>query len=302
MSRLGVADQATVTDQVEGLIEINGRVVFRHPLVRSAAYRAATAKDRRAAHGALAAVTTARADVDRRAWHRAAASGAPDESVARALEESATQAQSRGGLAAAAAFLQRSVVLTQDMTRHADRALAAADASLQAGDLEAARHSLELAELDACSDGQRARSLALRGQLLMAVGRPKDAVPLLLDAARQLEPCRPRPRRTDLSRGLGCGGRGRGRTRPAVHLPGHRGAAGARGWTRPIHQPLRGYALLAHGSRSAGVEALHRVVPVVTGLSAEDLLRWGRLTAGLGPLSMWDGDLTVVRPSGDRSS
>ena len=114
-------------------MEFGGRVRFRHPLLRSASYRAASVADRQAVHGALAEATDPEAAPEHRAWHRAQAVAGPDEDVAAELERSAGRAQARGGLAAAAAFLARSVLLTADPARRADRTLAAAQAHLQAG-------------------------------------------------------------------------------------------------------------------------------------------------------------------------
>src|SRR5439155_8912902 len=115
-----------------GLAEFGTRVRFRHPLARSAIYRSASLSDRQQLHAALAEVTDPIADPDRRAWHRAQAASGPDEEVAAELERSAGRAQARGGLAAAAAFLERSVLLTAEPARHAGRALAAGQGRLQA--------------------------------------------------------------------------------------------------------------------------------------------------------------------------
>ena len=144
--RLGIPVQAAAPAVEAGLVEFGARVRFRHPLARSAAYRSAPFSDRQQLHAALAEVTDPAADPDRRAWHRAQAAAGPDEEVAAELERSAGRAQARGGLAAAAAFLERSVPLTADPARHAERALAAAQASMQAGAFGKALELLATAE------------------------------------------------------------------------------------------------------------------------------------------------------------
>ena len=131
--RLGIAVQEAGPAVEAGLVEFGAPVRFRHPLVRSATYRSASLSERQQVHAALAEVTDPQADPDRRAWHRAQAAAGPDEEVAAELEQSAGRAQARGGMAAAAAFLERSVLLTADPARHAERTLAAAQASMQAG-------------------------------------------------------------------------------------------------------------------------------------------------------------------------
>ena len=124
---------AAAPAQDDGLLKLGGRVEFAHPLVRSAAYRFAAAADRHRVHRALADAIVAETDPDRRAWHRARATLEPDEEVAAELERWAGRAQARGGIAAAAAFLQRSAELTVDPARRAERSLAAAQASFRAG-------------------------------------------------------------------------------------------------------------------------------------------------------------------------
>jgi DNA-binding CsgD family transcriptional regulator len=182
-------DIAAVDDAVDaGLLRIGGRIEFAHPLVRSAAYRSAATRDRRRVHHALADATDSETDPDRRAWHRAHATHGPSEAVAVELERSAGRAQARGGLAAAAAFLQRSVALTRDPALRAERALAAALANLHAGALERAIGLLETAEAGALDEFQRARADLLRGQIALVSSAGRDAPGLLLRAAKRLEP------------------------------------------------------------------------------------------------------------------
>lgn len=184
--QLGVVVSA-VDAETDGLLALGERVTFRHPLVRSAVYRTAPLEERRAAHRALAAATDSEFDPDRRAWHLAAAAAGPDEQVASELERSAGRAQTRGGAAAAAAFLERAVALTADPARRADRALAAAQASLQAGSFDAVLRLLATAETGPLDDVQRARVNLLRGNVAFALGAATDAPPPLLEAARRFE-------------------------------------------------------------------------------------------------------------------
>ena len=186
--RLGIVPAAAEEAEAQGLLAIGERVRFRHPLARSAAYRSAPPQERREVHLALAEATDRDADPDRRAWHLAAAAAGPDEQVAVELERSAGRAQARGGLAAAAAFLERAVALTHDRARRADRALAAAQASLQAGAFDAALGLLVTAGAGPLDEFQRARIDLLRAQIAFASSRGTEATPLLLAAARRLEP------------------------------------------------------------------------------------------------------------------
>src|SRR5215472_4397959 len=162
--RLGIGMDAAAPAEASGLLTIGERVIFRHPLVRSAAYRAASPEDRRAAHRALAGATDPQADPDRRAWHRAQAAAGPDEDIASELERSANRAQARGGCAAAAAR-----------------------AKYQAGAFDAALGLLAAAEAGPLDELQHARSDLLRGQIAFASTRGSDAPALLLKAARRFE-------------------------------------------------------------------------------------------------------------------
>jgi DNA-binding CsgD family transcriptional regulator len=185
---LGIRIQAATPALEAGLVEFGTRVRFRHPLLRSASYRMASVADRQAVHSALAEATDAEAAPDRRAWHRAMAAAGPDEEVAAELERSAGRAQARGGLAAAAAFLERSVLLTADPARRAERTLAAAQANLQAGAFGAAVELVADAEAGSLDEMQSARADLLRGEIVFASGMGSDAPPLLLKAAKRLEP------------------------------------------------------------------------------------------------------------------
>jgi DNA-binding CsgD family transcriptional regulator/tetratricopeptide (TPR) repeat protein len=185
--RLGVAVSAAADAEEDGLLRIGDHVTFRHPLVRSAVYGGASLEQRRAAHLALAEATDPRVDPDRRAWHLAAGAPGPDEKVAMELEQSATRARDRGGLAAAAAFLQRSVALTADVDRRVERALAASAANLYAGAFDEALSMLSIAEAGSPDELQRARVELLRGEIAFSSNTGSDAPPLLLKAARRLE-------------------------------------------------------------------------------------------------------------------
>ncbi|ART71678.1 LuxR family transcriptional regulator [Mycobacterium dioxanotrophicus] len=186
--RLGIPADALAPAERDGLIEFAGRVLFNHPLVRSAAYRCADLAERRAIHAVLAEVTDPAVDPDRRAWHSAYATTGPDDTVAADLEAAAERAQQRGGVAAAAAFLQRATALTRDPVRRGARALAAARAKCDAAAPAEAEDLLGIAELGPLTDLDRARATRLRARLLLSRGHLQGpAVHELLDAARQLE-------------------------------------------------------------------------------------------------------------------
>jgi DNA-binding CsgD family transcriptional regulator len=185
---LGIDAEAAVPATAAGLLELGARVRFRHPLVRSAVYRAASLEERQIAHRALADATDPEVDPDRRAWHRAHATPGFDEDVAAELERSAGRAQARGGFAAAGAFLQRATELTPEPARRARRALAAAQARHQAGAPDVALGLLATAQAGPLDELQRARADLLGAQIAFVVSRGRDAPPLLLEAAQLLEP------------------------------------------------------------------------------------------------------------------
>jgi DNA-binding CsgD family transcriptional regulator len=187
-ARLGIGAEAAAPATEAGLVEFGTRVRFRHPLVRSVVYGTALPQERQEAHAAVAEVTDPQNDPDRHAWHRAHAARGPDEDVAAELERSAGRAQARGGIAAEAAFRERATMLTLDPARRTERALAAASAKVRASAFDAAGDLLSIAVAGPLSDFQQARIDLIEGELAFLTNRGTEAPPLLLRAARRLEP------------------------------------------------------------------------------------------------------------------
>ena len=187
-ARLGVNVDAAAPAAEAGLVDVGGELRFHHPQVRSVVYRAASPADRRDAHRALAEATDPDIDQDRRVWHQAHATAEPDDAVAEELERSSARAQTRGGLAAAAAFLEEAARLTRNPADRGRRTLAAAQTRQQAGSADAALSLVAVAEATPLDPLQRARARLLRAELASDLRRGNDAPRLLLDAARQLEP------------------------------------------------------------------------------------------------------------------
>jgi DNA-binding CsgD family transcriptional regulator len=292
--RLGIGAEAVAPAADAGLLTIGERVMFRHPLVRSAVYRAASPADRRAAHQALADATDPQADPDHRAWHRAQATPGPVEEVAAELERSAGRAQARGGLAAAAAFLERAAALTLDPARRAERALAAAQATYQAGASDATLRLLATAEAGPLDELQRARADLLHGQIAFSSSRGSDAPPLLLKAARQFEPLDPRLARetyldalaaAQFAGRLALGGGMREIAEAARAAPPPPGPA------RGPDLLLDGLALLTCEGYPAGAPVLQQAVSAFRGTDAsrKEELRWLGL-ANRAAQIVWDYD------------
>jgi DNA-binding CsgD family transcriptional regulator len=261
---LSIPAEAVGPAQSDGLLELGAQVAFRHSLLRSAVYRAAPAEERQSAHRALAAATDAENDPDRRAWHRAHATLAPDEDVADELERSAGRAQARGGLAAAAAFLARAAALTPDPGRRARRTLYAARAKLLAGAPHEALTLLATAAAGPLGDFDRAMLQRLHGQIALDLRRGGDAVPLLVDAARQLEPLDPaRARETYLEalRAASVTGRLGDGARAAAEAA--RQAPPPPGVPRAIDLLLEGLAVRFTDGYAASAPALKRALAAV---------------------------------------
>jgi len=290
--RLGIPVRAAAPAVDAGLVEFDARVRFRHPLLRAASYRAASVADRRVVHGALAGATDPQAAPERRAWHRAQAAAGPDEEIAAELERSAGRAQARGGLAAAAAFLERAVLLTADPARRVERTLAAAQAQLQAGAFGPALELVADAEAGPLDELQQARAALLRGQIAFASGGGSDAPALLVKAARQLEPLDAAlARQTYLDAWLAA--MFAGRFAGAGDL--HEVSRAARSAPPPAHAPspsdllLDGLAVLVTEGRAEAAPLLRRAARVFAEeeISTDERLRWGFL-AVVAAIMVWD--------------
>ncbi len=295
--KLAIGPDAAGPAEEAELLRLGAAVRFRHPLVRSAIYRAATPAERRAVHGALAEATDPDADPDRRAWHRAHAAEGFDEDVALELERSAGRALDRGGLAAAAAFLERAASLTPGRERRAARELAAAEAKLQAGAFGESRSLLAAAEAGPLDERGRGRAQLLLGRLAFAVQRGSEAPPLLLAAAKRLEPIDlALARETYLDAflaavfadNLSAGGDAR-EVAEAVRAAPRPPDRGGRG--RILDLLLDGLALLVIEGQQAASAPLQQALAAFLGedLTREEALRWMLLASHAGVV-IWDSD------------
>ncbi|HEY5260533.1 MAG TPA: ATP-binding protein, partial [Solirubrobacteraceae bacterium] len=291
-AQFGVEPDAAVAAAGPGLIDIGRRVRFRHPLVRSAAVRSASASDRREVHAVLANVTDPDLDPDRRAWHRAQAAVGPDEEVAAELERSANRAQARGGLAAGAAFLERSSELTPDPARRAERTLAAAQAHHHAGAPRHTRALLAAARTGPLNQLQLAHADLLGAQMAFAARRDNKPPSLLLAAARRLEPLDSALARDTyldaFSAALIFGRLSHAMVEVATAA---RAAPPASTPPRASDLMLDGLALLVTEGYAAGAPLLKRALTTFRGqdTSTEEGLRWLWL-AGRMAWTVWDYD------------
>jgi DNA-binding CsgD family transcriptional regulator len=292
--RLGIGPEAADAAAAAGLLVIGERVMFRHPLVRSAVYGSAATEDRQAVHLALAEATDQEADPDRRAWHLGTAAAGPSEPVAAALEQSASRAQARGGLAAAAAFLHRSVVLSGDPKQRMRRALAAAQTSLHAGNYEGALELLALTEASTPDELQIAHVELLRGQIAFASSMGTTAPPLLLKAAKRLERLAPELARETYLDAFGAAFFA-GRLASAGSLAEvSRAALSAPRSTRQVRPSdllLDGLTTLVVEGRAAAAPLLRRVIDTFANEASpvQENFRWGWLTT-TPPNVLWDMD------------
>ena len=291
--RLRIPESAAHVVESENLLVLGPRVVFRHPLVRSAVYGAATPQERREVHRALADATDPDVDPDRRAWHRAHAASKPDEDVAAELEDSAARAQARGGFAAAAAFLDRATALTPEQPRRSGRALAAAQAKLQAGALDDALRLVATAEAGVLNELEQARAVLLRGQISFLATRSGTAAPLLLDAAERLRELDPDLARDTYLEALtaaiyagplaGPGGDPRDVADAASGAPRARDQSGP-------DMLLDGFAALFSGNYAVAVPILREAQKAIEAVnSPTEQLRW-MWAATVTTLHLWDDE------------
>jgi DNA-binding CsgD family transcriptional regulator len=292
--QLGLDESAAAPIEAEGLLDFGARLVFSHPLVRSAIYRAASAEDRREAHRALAVATDAAIDPDRHAWHRAQATARPDEDVAAELELSAGRASARGGVAAAAAFMERSAELSVDPASRARRALVAAEDKRQVGALDAALALATIAEQGPLDDFQLAQLDVLRAQISFASDRGSDAPLLMIKAAQRLEPhdaSRARETYLDaITAALFAGRLAQGSGARDV-------ATAALAALRPVGSPrasdllLDGLARLILDGPTSGTPVLKQALDAFRGqrVATDERLRWSWL-AGRAAAFIWDYD------------
>ncbi len=312
--RLGIEPGAAAAAEAPGLVELRDRVRFRHPLVRSAVYRAGTPAGRREVHRVLADVTDPGVDPDRRAWHRARAAVGRDEETAADLQRCAGRAFSNGGLAAAAAFLARAAALTPDPVRRTGRCLDAAQAKVHAGSFDDAAELLASAGEGPLGDAERTRLDLLRAEVAFAADRGNGSLPLLLPAARRLEPLDAQLARDTyldaLSAALSAGRLAAG--------PGVRQVAEAVREVPPPATPRKGDALLSAlavlftDGHAAAAPLLHRAVRafVTEDLTLDEALR-GAWLAATSAAALWDDGswnaltrrhLEIVRDAGALSA
>jgi DNA-binding CsgD family transcriptional regulator/tetratricopeptide (TPR) repeat protein len=287
--RLGIPVQAMAPAVAAGLVEFGTGVRFRDPLARSAAYRSAAVADRQRVHAALAEVTDPVADPDRRAWHKALAAAGPDEEVAGELERSAGRAQARGGLAAAAAFLERSVLLTADPARQAGRVLRAAQAHARAGAFGKALELLATAEAGPLDERDRGQVDLLRGHVALASGSSRDAAVLLVHAAGRLQPCDSGLAREAYLSAWGAASLAAEHLKDGDALPAICRAVQALppGTPCPRDLVLEGLAQLVTEGHAAAAVTLRRAAAALTGITLEDVLRWGWVAAAAS-VAVWD--------------
>ena len=292
--QLGIEPQAATPAIADSVFEIGTRVRFRHPCMRAAAYRSASQQERHALHAALAEATDPQLDPDRRAWHRAQATPAPDESVAEELERSAGRALARGGIAAAAAFLEHAATLTPDRAGRARRLLAAARGQRDAGALDAALELLVAVEAGPVDALQAAEIEQLRGEIAFDQRRVGEAARLLVSAARRFDTLDARLARTTHLKALGAG-MWAGPDRLRVAAEAARAAPTAPGEPEAVDLLVDAFAIRVTEGYTAAEPTLRRALDAVLALEVNtDIGRWlwltGARAGAVAAVELWDAD------------
>jgi DNA-binding CsgD family transcriptional regulator len=300
---LDIADSAVAEAQNAGLLEVSDQVRFRHPLVRSAVYRGATPTERRTVHHALAVAMDRDQDPDRRAWHQARAATDPDEAVAAELEAAADRAVARGGLAAAAAFIEASAALTPEPGRRARRMLRSAQAKAAVGAFTDALTLSARAQVGPLDEADGARVELLHAQISATSQRGNQGLRLLLSAAHRLEGIDATLARETYLDALAAA-MFAGRLAPGSDT-GMRQVAQAMREVRLPAEPaksdrlLQGIAVLFTDGYAAAAPALHQVVRAFgrEELTLDEAVRFAWLAACVAA-DLWDDvnwDLTTAR-------
>jgi DNA-binding CsgD family transcriptional regulator/tetratricopeptide (TPR) repeat protein len=293
-AQLGIGPNAAPAAVDAGLLEIDPQVRFRHPCMRAAAYRSASPEERHELHAALAQAIDPQLDPDRRAWHLAQATPGPDEPVADELERSAGRALARGGIAAAAAFLETAAMLTPEPARRARRLLAAARATRDAGALDAALALLVAVEAGPVDALQAAEVELLRGEIAFDQRRVGEAAHLLVSAARRLDSLDPALARTTHLKALGAamwaGPGGLSAAAAAAHA-----APPGPDPPRPVDLLVDAFATRVTEGYAAAAPALRRALDAALALEvAGDVGRWlwltGSRAGAVAALELWDAD------------
>jgi hypothetical protein len=291
-ARLGISASAAPPLEEAALVVFGDHVRFRHPLVRSAVYQSASARERREVHASLAEATDAGVDPDRRAWHRALAALGPHEEVAEDLERSAARAHARGGPAAAAAFLEHSASLTVDPERRAHRSVAAAGAHLEAGARTASERLIAAAEAGPLDEYGRTNAELVRARSAMAWGETRDAVSLYVHAAKRLEPIDAGRARDIYLFALGAASSASSQA-PGASLRetarAARAAPAPPGPPRPHDLLLDGLARVTTDGWASAVPALRKAVGAImeAPLQAEEGIFWFSISTAAAAL-LWD--------------
>jgi DNA-binding CsgD family transcriptional regulator len=301
-SSIGLEIGALAAAEQAGLVTLGpGEIEFTHPLARAAMYAEASAQERREAHAAMAAALPDR-DVDRRAWHLAAASVGPDAHACGALERAGVRARERSAYAAAAAAFERGAGLAPlDETR--DRLLLqAAESAWLGGDAQRTLALLDDAQAHVPTVAVGAHIDHLRGQVALRRGPVMDGYPLIVRAAERLAQTDPELAVVMLAQAvLGCFYAGE---TPPMIAAAERAVALAEG--QDSHRAAffaamaHAMALVANGEGEAGASSARSAVAILE--RSEELrgdpgiLGW----AALGPL--WLRETTAGRGLIERAS